>query len=321
MDLMNFNHVAKLLCESKKCLVGVSGGIDSMVMLHWINSHRSKISADITVMYVNHDIHPNSHEWGQLVKTTCEEYNLPFVNVKVNLSGLGNNLEYAARKARYKAFCEFGADTLILAHHANDQFECFLLKLFRGSGLKGLKAMSQSTKCWYDEKTTLIRPMLDVTKYKIHAYAEYYNLKYVDDPSNGDSKYDRNYIRNHLMPVISQRFEIADVNAVRSIQHVSEAWELTQQLADIDLQSCTTTDGHLDWEKMKNLGYLRIKNVILRILDMENAYGFSIGHIEQFSLGIMNASMDSKTELGLKNMSIQKIGKKIKIIKRVELAA
>lgn len=313
MTLIDVNSMSSILDGKKHCLVGVSGGIDSMVLLHWLAENRGKISLPIRVMHVDHGINENSHAWASYVMATCESLDIPCEIKKVSLDGLGNNLEYAARQARYKVFCESGADVLILAHHANDQCESFLLKLFRGSGVKGLKAMGVSTPCWFDNKVTVVRPMLSVTRGQIEAWADERGIVGVEDPSNKDNKYDRNYIRNRVWPVIQERFDIADINTIRSIQHLSEAWELTTILADQDIAAVSMPDGSLEWTKVRDLGYLRIKNMILRILDLQGVYGFSVNHVEQFAQGLLDADFDSRNELSLRGFIMNKSGKRIHV--------
>lgn len=313
MDILDINTVKKLLSGHDNCLIGVSGGVDSMVLLHWFARNRDHFPCSIRAMHVDHGINQRSEDWASYVESTCKDIGIACEIKKVSLDGLGSNLEYAARQARYRAFCQSGASALILAHHANDQCESFLLKLFRGSGVKGLKAMPSSTACWYDPNVAVIRPMLAVNRSHIESWAEANGIGYVEDPSNADVRYDRNYIRNRIWPVIKERFDIADINMTRSIQHLGEAWELNNVLAEIDLNTVTLRDGELDWQKTKSLGYLRIKNMLLHILDKQNIYGFSIGHIEQFANGLIDASMDSKNELSLKGFSMNKVGRRIYI--------
>lgn len=312
--MMDLKNVKKLLANAKRVAVGVSGGIDSMVLIDWIAKNKKAFSCNFLVIHVDHGINENSSQWMNFVKNKAQDLGFEFLGVKVSLAHLSNNLEYAARQARYKVFCESQCDNLILAHHANDQCETFLLKLFRGSGIKGLKSMSEASACWYDNRVSVIRPMLSITRQQIEEYARDNMIEHINDPSNQDSKYDRNYVRNEIWPVIEKRFDIADVNTIRSIQHLAEAWELTTNLADIDYSSIRIDENTLDWYKMKNLGYIRAKNVVLRILDKENIYGFTIGHIEQFTRGLMNATLDNKTELYLSGFIMYKIGKRIKFM-------
>lgn len=320
MDILDLNYVKSLLANSKNCLLGVSGGVDSMVLLNWLTQHKNDLPP-FTVMHIDHNINQNSNSWANLVSSRCNELKVDCKIIKVDITGFGNNLEYAARRARYKAFCESGADTLILAHHANDQCESFLLKLFRGSGIRGLKAMSPITACWYDKNVSIVRPMLGITRTQIEYYAHANDIRYIDDPSNKDNGYDRNYIRNLVWPVIQDKFDIADINTIRSISHLSEAWELTSELARLDLTSVTNYDNTLDWHKTKDMGYLRIKNMILHILDQNNVYNFSVHHVEQFAKGIIVANLDSRNELRLKDLVMYKVGKKIHVEIKQQRAA
>jgi tRNA(Ile)-lysidine synthase len=313
MDLLNLNEVVKLLEGSTDCLIGVSGGIDSMSLLTWFAQHKDQLPCKIRAMHVDHGINSNSSDWSKFVADTCQELGIDITTVKVSLDGLGNNIENAARKARYKAFCESGADSIVLAHHANDQCENFLLRLFRGSGIRGLKSMVPKITCWYNPNISIIRPMLDVPRTNIELWAEDNHVNSIDDPSNFDTKYDRNYLRNKIWPDILDRFGIADVNTVRSIKHLDEAWQLTTALADIDLATVTLSDGNLDWIKTKDLGYLRIKNLILRLLGQEGVYTFSIGQVEQFAQGLIDADLNNRNQLVTKNLTLNKIGKKIHI--------
>ena len=321
MNLLDVNEVSKLLANSKECIIGVSGGMDSMTMLHWLASNRAQLPCNIKAVHVDHGINESSNKWAEFVAATCAELDIELTIVKISLAGLGNNLEYAARKARYQAFCESGADTVLLAHHANDQCESFLLKLFRGSGLRGLKSMLPVVACWYDPNITIVRPMLNVSRVQIDEWAVDNNITCITDPSNHDNSYDRNYIRNNIWPTILDRFAIADVNTLRSVKHIEEAWQLTNVLADMDIATVTLTDGSLDWQKVRDLGYLRIKNMVMRMLGQEQVYTFSIGQVEQFAQGLVTADFDSRNQLVVKGLTMNKVGKKIVIAKQLKEAA
>lgn len=312
MELLDPKKVASLLEGSKDVLVGVSGGVDSMALISWLARNKDRFSCEIRAMHVDHG-GPLAAEWARFTMAECTKLGVPCEVTTVDISSFGNNYEYAARQARYRAFCSSGADTIVLAHHANDQCESFFLKLFRGSGVKGLKAMSYRSPCWYDPGIDVVRPMLDLTRGQIAEWAEHNSVPVTEDPSNADVKYDRNYIRHRIWPVIQDRFDIADINISRSIRHLSESWELTNMLADQDIVSTTMADGSLEWTKVRDLGYLRIKNMILRILEREGVYSFSINHIEQFAQGLIDADYDSRNELSLKGFAMNKIGKRIHV--------
>jgi len=155
--------------------------------------------------------------------------------------------------------------------------------------------------------------MLDVTRSQIESWAEENDVIGVEDPSNLDNKYDRNYIRNCVWPTIMDRFGIADINTIRSIGHLDEAWQLTSELADLDLAAITLQDGSFDWLKMQDIGYLRIKNLLLRLMAKEGVYSFSIGQIEQFAQGLLTANMDSRNQISVKGLTLYKTGKRVYI--------
>jgi len=281
--------------------------------MHWFAHHKDELDQNLSVMHVNHDINPESAKWGQLVEEQCHAFKLPVTVCKVDISQFGNNIENAARHARYQVLCASGADSIILGHHANDQCESVFIKLFRGSGLRGLKAMTPVTSCWYDRNINVIRPMLDITRGHIMEYVEQNNIPYVEDPSNLDSSYERNFIRNNVLPGIMERFPIADVNTLKSVKHIGEAWQLICDLADIDISNVTLPSGNLSWPLLKDLGYLRIKNLLMRLVEVRGIQCVKIGHIEQFAHGIVAANLNSRNELSLAGFRMNKIGNVIYI--------
>lgn len=309
--LVKISDVQELLQDYRKAVIAVSGGADSMMLLHWFAQHRDKFTTDFMVVHVNHNIHAKSAEWMNLVTRACVTHDFPCKVVELSKNQLTGNIEYAARRARYQAFCQQDVDCIITAHHANDQIENFMLRIFRGSGIKGLKAMTTTASCWFDPSKQVVRPLLNVTREQILDYNRHYNIAWHNDPSNLDTSYDRNYIRGVIWPTVLQRFDIADVNTVRSIQHLGEAWDLVNILADQDLEHVRIDNATWSWPRVRALGYLRIKNLLLRVMDLTNQYGYSVGHIENFARGLLAATCDSRNQLSLKTLTIQKLGNKI----------
>jgi tRNA(Ile)-lysidine synthase len=313
-QLVKISDVQELLQHSQRAVIAVSGGADSMMLLHWFAQHRDKFTTEFLVVHVNHNIMGASAQWAQQVQQASQAWGFEHVVVELEKNQLQGNLEHAARRARYQAFCQQDIDCIITAHHANDQIENFLLRIFRGSGIKGLKAMTAQASCWFDPHKQVVRPLLNVTREQIMDYNRHHDISWCHDPSNQDTTYDRNYIRGVIWPTVLQRFDIADVNALRSIHHLGEAWDLVNCLADQDLQTVTIDAVTWSWPKLRDLGYLRIKNLLLRVLDQTNQYGYSVGHIENFARGLLAATSDSRTELSLKTLTIQKHGHKIHLL-------
>lgn len=311
MQNHELKELAKLLDPGKRIIVGVSGGVDSMVLVDILHKNRSFLNKDFKVLHVDHRISPDSAMWAQFVQDWCDVRGIPCEIVDVDITKHGNNMEHAARQARYMAFADQQADMLVLGHHANDQCETFFLKLFRGSGLKGLRCMNKSSPSWIDPNVTLVRPLLSWTKDRIKDYAIEHGVQNIEDLSNSNTKFDRNWIRHDLWPIITQRNEIADINMMRTIGLLNESWELTQDLARIDIGYCCNSDGSMDWTKVRMLSMPRLKNLILHILDQDSVTGFSTHHVEEFAKSLLFANMDSRNEMRVKGFTMRKIGKKI----------
>lgn len=311
MQQHELKELKALLKPGRRILVGVSGGVDSMVLVDILHRNRDFLSKDFKVLHVDHQLNPESANWAKFVKNWCSERLIPCEVATVDITKHGNNIERAARQARYEAFAAQDTDMIVLAHHGDDQCETFFLKLFRGSGLKGLRCMNKSSPSWIDPKVTLLRPLLEWNKDRIINYAETYNVPNIEDTSNADTAFDRNWIRHNLWPLILKRNEIADINLQRSIALINEGWELTQDLAQIDMTNCQNTDGSLDWRKVKELSRPRVKNLILHILDQHGVTGFSTHHVEDFVKSLNAATLDSKNELKVKDFVVRKHGKRI----------
>lgn len=309
LDLIDDKELLGMLEDAGRILIGVSGGADSMALLHVILRNREKICSDFKVLHVDHQLKPESKHWVQVVRDYCELNDVPFESVEVNVSQWGNNEEQAARKARYHAFAQQDFDTLLLAHHANDQMETFFLKLFRGSGAKGLRCMAKKSPCWFDMNRTVMRPLLAVRRSDIEDYVRTNGIPYVTDPSNDDRRYDRNWIRHELIPMLEERNDAADINILRAVEFQAEVYSLMSDLAEIDRATCARADGNLDWTKVRLLGLTRIKNLVMHICASRNLVDVSTHHVEQFAKGLLSATMDSRNELRLKDFSIKKIGK------------
>lgn len=312
-QLIDDDELLGMLRGAGKILIGVSGGADSMALLHVILRNRKKISNDLKVLHVDHQLNPDSKRWVQVVRDYCSINNMPFEAVTVDVASWGNNEEQAARKARYHAFARQDFDTLLLAHHANDQMETFFLKLFRGSGVKGLRCMSRKAPCWFDASKTVMRPLLGARRLDIEEYVRENCIPFVTDPSNSDLRYDRNWIRHELVPILEERNSLADVNILKAAEIQAETYLLMSDLAELDRTACSKPDGNLDWTKVQSLGLARIKNLIMHICASRNLTDVSTHHVEEFSRGLLSANLDSRNELRLRDFKIKKVGKTLVI--------
>lgn len=235
---------ASLKHISSPVAVACSGGLDSVALLH------AACGAGLQpiALHIDHGIHPNSASWAAQLEATAKQFGAPIATERV--SGLTSDmpsLENAARNARHAALarlCEaYGVQTLLLAHHANDQAETVLLNLLRGSGLGGV-GMPVSRKVG---STTWLRPWLQVPRKDIEVYAAQHGLSWAEDPSNLDETLRRNAVRHTLWPVVQAVEPRALPSLLRFASIAQEAATTEQALALQCLQLHIKPNHGLDW--------------------------------------------------------------------------
>lgn len=198
MLLNNFLHNIGIW-KNKKICVGLSGGLDSVVLLHLL----SRVSAQrLSAVYVHHGLNDEADNWQQFCQAYCKRLGVDFCAVRVYVNPEKQGIEAAARQERYKVFEQQNCDVIALAHHADDQVETFLLAALRGGGLRALSAMPFERILFQNK--WLIRPMLIFSREQIEQYAQQHHLDYVQDDSNFDTTLRRNFIRQVWLPKIRE---------------------------------------------------------------------------------------------------------------------
>jgi len=240
---MSFN--AALLKENitqyshaKVIWVAYSGGCDSHALLHSLVALRSELSAEIKAIHINHGLSPLANEWEQHCCTICKNLDVSYTAINVDASskksGSNNKSpEEAARHARYAEWTKLITkdEVIVLAHHQDDQAETVLLQLLRGSGVKGLAAMPAQQ---IFSQGLLARPMLGFLREEIVAYAAEQKLNWIDDPSNFDTDFDRNFLRHDVVPLLETRWPALKKTLSRTATHTAEADQLLTGLAAQD---------------------------------------------------------------------------------------
>jgi tRNA(Ile)-lysidine synthase len=218
-------------CEqATRIIIGYSGGVDSHVLLH-VCANYPAFKDKLTAVYVHHGLQAEADAWAVHCANITTELDVKFKVFRVNATPeQGESPEEAARNARYNAFKALIAenDVLLVAQHREDQLETVLLQLFRGSGLKGLSGMPEAMEFG---KGQLLRPFLTVSKQAIDAYALENALSWITDPSNFSNDYDRNFLRNAVLPLLKQRWPACDKTVSRSAKHCAEAQTLISEQA------------------------------------------------------------------------------------------
>ncbi len=219
-------------CHNPKHIyIGYSGGVDSHVLLHLCASMPG-LKDKITAVYVHHGLQAEAESWASHCQKTAESLGVGFILLRVNaVADPGESPEEAARNARYTALkLLVGADdALLVAQHRDDQLETVLLQLFRGGGLRGLSAMPERMAFG---RGVMLRPLLNVAKPAIDAYARTQGFSWVEDPSNLRHDYDRNFLRNAVLPLLKQRWPACDKTVARSARHCADAQAIISELAE-----------------------------------------------------------------------------------------
>jgi tRNA(Ile)-lysidine synthase len=211
--------------------IGYSGGVDSHALFHLCASI-TKLKDKITAVYVHHGLQAEAESWARHCEKTAKSLGVDFIVLRVNaVASQGESPEEAARNARYTALKSLIGvnDMLLVAQHRDDQLETVLLQLFRGGGLRGLSAMPEIMAFG---RGVMLRPLLNVSKLAIDNYARVHGLSWIDDPSNLSHDYDRNFLRNAVLPLLKQRWPACDKTVARSARHCADAQVVISALAE-----------------------------------------------------------------------------------------
>ena len=237
--------------------VGLSGGCDSVVLLH--AAAALGLGERLIALHVNHGLSPRAGMWAEFCIAMCARIGVRLAVESVavdHASGLG--IEAAARNARYAAFSRCAANVLLLGHQRDDQAETLLFNLLRGSGIAGAAAIRE-------ERThgdlRILRPLLGLPRSAIEAYAVEHGLAWIHDESNDDTALARGFLRSEVFPLLARRFPGGDANLARAAGHFAEAAGLLDELAALDWASAA--DGAaLRLAALRDLSPPRLANLL-----------------------------------------------------------
>lgn len=236
-----------LLSPPKRIVAAYSGGLDSHVLLHLL-SRISPDELDLRAVYVNHGLQEQAADWAKHCHQVCLDLNIPFSSIDLHLKiPKGESLEEVARIARYEAlYADMDLDELLVTgHHQNDQAETLLLQLFRGAGVQGLASMARASEPKVKGKTFIhLRPLLDQPRQALEKYAEENGLEHIEDPSNHDTKFDRNFLRQELMPVLRKRWLGIDKAISRTASLQAETKTLLDEIAEEQLPNILSDESN-----------------------------------------------------------------------------
>lgn len=220
---------ASALPEGKSVAVALSGGVDSVVLLHLLKERKG-----VSAIHVHHGLSRNAGAWAAFCRKLCKAWGVPLKISKVKVARSGKGLEAAARAARYEAFAKSKADVIALAHHLDDQAETVLMNLLRGAGTRGASGMQPLARL---KGKLLARPLLDLSRESILGYARAHGLEWIEDESNADESLTRNFVRRRLGPLIAERFPQWRQSLARAARHFSRKDDHARQLLRAFLES------------------------------------------------------------------------------------
>ncbi|QCI26647.1 tRNA lysidine(34) synthetase TilS [Buchnera aphidicola (Thelaxes californica)] len=261
-----FNQIKKYFNLNYSFLILYSGGIDSSVLLHLIIKLKKIYTLKknkFRVLHINHKIQSKSYSWYQHCKKECQKYNINLIYKEINQKiQEKSNTEEKARKARLKIIQKIlqPKEIIITGHHLNDQCETLLLALTRGSGIDGLSGMKE---CSYMFHNILLRPLLNVPKKKIYQYAIENNIKWIEDSSNFDIHYNRNFLRKKIIPLIENKWP----NFIYSCYKTSQLFHQNKFLIEYFIKNIYKKYLNSDLSlniKFINKYNIEIHNIILR---------------------------------------------------------
>lgn len=286
------------LKPNQRLLLALSGGLDSTVLLHLLLEAKRTIPFELHAMHVHHGLSKNADSWADFCVQQCQQLQVPLHIAHVNVekdSGLG--IEGAARQSRYEALftCQLNGsapDFIVTAHHQDDQAETLLLQLLRGAGVKGLASMAA-----VDKARRLLRPLLDASRKELESYAAQHGIRWCEDESNDDTHYERNFVRHEVMPILESRYPAVKSVITRTASHLSEANDLLDTLAAMDMEPLLQSDS-LCLQGLAKLDVPRAKNGLRWWLARNQLLMPSTEQLSEMYSQLMNAKPDA-------NLSIQ----------------
>jgi len=298
-----------LLNAQQSCFsVALSGGVDSVVLLHLIKQAQQQHSElKIEAVYVNHGLSKYADEWQGFCQSLCEELDVAFKAVHVEIYERSRtSLEAQAREARYQALDEncISGSVILLGQHLNDQLETFLLRLKRGSGLQGLASMPQTR--LLASGRVCFRPLINITREQIEQFASEFAITHITDDSNVDERFDRNFLRHQVLPILTERFQGFEKSVARSIRLLQKQQSLLDEYTQNDLTHCQNKQGGLSCEAIAGFSKPRQANLVRAWLNQFTHQLPSENQLQQIIEQGLTAKADAQLKICLQSGDVRR---------------
>ena len=252
----------KPLLPNKFC-IAFSGGMDSTVLLHVMKNIIDEKS-QIRAIHINHNIVDNSKVWTKTCKSICKNFGIDIEIISLEVTHKGYGLEAAARDERYEKLKEklYENEYLLTAHHEEDQMETVFLRMARGTGLDGLQGINEK---YSFGEGIIFRPMLEVSKTSVMDYAKEHQLKWVEDSSNQDTHFDRNFLRKKIIPQFRERWPSIASSVSMLSQLSAQNIKILNQIAEEDIGPIANMN-ELPLAKLLDKSFERANNMVRYII-------------------------------------------------------
>nr|WP_240040852.1 tRNA lysidine(34) synthetase TilS [Pectobacterium versatile] len=286
-------------------LLAYSGGLDSSVLLHLLVALRQRSGLPIRAAYIHHGLNPLADSWAEHCCQQCERWQVPFASLPVKVEAQNGGIEAAARMARYQALQAHlqEGEALLTAQHLDDQSETFLLALKRGSGPAGLSAMAAQSMLGHHR---LVRPLLGISRLQLEAYAQRHQLDWIEDDSNQDERFDRNFLRRQILPRLTQRWPHFPSAVARSAQLCAEQEQLLDELLEESLQALCQPDGALSIDGLIPLSPVRRFALLRRWLAQQGAMMPAREQLQRLWDEVATSRQDAEPVLQLNQMQVRR---------------
>lgn len=308
-------HLASQIGDERKFCIAFSGGLDSTVLLAALVQLRAASYPDLSLraIHVHHGLSEFADHWVAHAQAFCQQLQVPLQVVYVSLDARQEGIEAAARAARYQAFADHldCGETLLTAQHLDDQCETFLLALKRGSGPAGLSAMAAHSQ---QKGYPLLRPFLLLSRQQLEQFATDSELQWIEDDSNENSRFDRNFLRLNVLPALYERWPHFPQAVSRSAALCAEQESLLDELLSESLQMLTDGNGSLNITALTSMSVQRRQALLRRWLAEQGARMPSRDQLQRIWDEVALSREDAAPQLQLNHLSVRRFRQRLYVL-------